>query len=153
MGFKNLNNLEDDDDENYVGEDSNILNILDRIDTNISLAKDNIIQPLKTSKGDNKVEKPTDDGSNEEIKVPSSVYKKPDEPPLTTIGSMYSTNTTSKPIPPNNNKNNNNNNSKITKQISNKETETSTTKTETSNTNINPNSPPSVHGTKLIDLD
>ncbi|KAN0000207.1 hypothetical protein ACTFIZ_000666 [Dictyostelium cf. discoideum] len=150
MGFKNINNLEEDDDENYVGEDSNILNILDRIDTNISLAKNNIIQPLKTSKGDNKVEKSTDDGSNQEIKVPSSVYKKPDEPPLTTIGSMYSINTTSKPIPPKNNDYNSN----ITKKIPNKKiTTTSTTNIETSNTNINSNSPPSVHGTKLIDLD
>ncbi|KAN0048047.1 hypothetical protein ACTA71_002438 [Dictyostelium dimigraforme] len=144
MGFKNTNNLEEDED---VGEDSNILNILDRIDTNIALAKNNIIQPLKTSKGDNKVEKPIDDGSNIEIKVPSSVYKKPEEPPITTIGSMYSINTTTKPIPKSNNH-------ITTKQISNKKTSTSTiTNTETSNI-LNPTNPsPSVHDTKLIDLD
>ncbi|KAN0041710.1 hypothetical protein ACTFIV_004256 [Dictyostelium citrinum] len=143
MGFKNINNLEDDDDcENYVGEDSNILNILDRIDTNISLAKNNIVQPLKTSKGDNKVEKPTDDGSNIEIKVPSSVYKKPDEPQITTIGSMYSVNTTSKPTPKSSDSNN------TSKQIPSKKTTTNNT-TEDSNTSPSP----SIHGTKLIDLD
>ncbi|KAN0012638.1 hypothetical protein ACTFIU_007949 [Dictyostelium citrinum] len=150
MGFKNINNLEDDDDdENYVGEDSNILNILDRIDTNISLAKNNIVQPLKTSKGDNKVEKPTDDGSNIEIKVPSSVYKKPDEPQITTIGSMYSVNTTSKPTPKPKSSDSNN----TSKQIPNKKTTTSTTNNTTNTEDSNTSPSPSVHGTKLIDLD
>ncbi|KAK5580776.1 hypothetical protein RB653_000800 [Dictyostelium firmibasis] len=146
MGLKNMSNLEDDnDDENYVGEDSNILNILDRIDTNIVLAKNNVVQPLKTSKGDNKVEKPTDDGSNTEIKVPSSVYKKPEEPQITTIGSMYAINSTSKPTPKPNNSN-------ITKQNPNK---TATLNpNNTTPTHPTPTNPlPSINGTKLIDLD